>query len=82
VKGPSSNVSAAVFGTVHFVITCARGARGVCWTGEALARRADTKNAPFRMRLLNNIVTFRDVGDAGRKDGGPSSKLVPHLSPQ
>ena len=62
-KGPSSNVSAAVFGTVHLLITCARdgGARGLYWAGEALARRAD-EIAAIRPRLkLKNIVTFREV---------------------
>ena len=48
---------AAVFGTVHFVITCARDSdvAAVELVGEARARRADD-NTAARVEVSNNIV--------------------------
>jgi len=52
-------VRAAVFGTVHFVITCARDSdpAAVKLVGEALAKKADDNTAPAKVELWNNIVS-------------------------
>ena len=62
--GPSSKVSAAVFGTVHLVITCARGgsSRSVNVAGDARARRADEIAAPT-VKACNNICLQAGCGE-------------------
>lgn len=59
-SGPSSNVSAAVPGTVQVVITCASGvARVSSWlkSGVGFAETSKTdESRPTRAKILDNII--------------------------